>query len=114
MTQQGSFHLDARDVLSPADDDVLETIADLDVAIRMDDCGVTGMKPATLECLFRGLRVVVVPLHHDVAANHDLTAHRSIGGNLRSRLVDDANLARSHQLDSLPCFDACALGQRKL
>ena len=37
MAQQHAFDLDGRDVLAAADDDVLQPIADLDVAIGVDD-----------------------------------------------------------------------------
>ena len=50
MAQQRRLDLDRRDVLAAADDHVLEPVADLDVAVGMDDRGVAGVEPAVAAC----------------------------------------------------------------
>src|SRR2546426_1075019 len=45
MPQEDAFDLQARDVLSPADDHVLDAITDLDVTVWMQHCRVTGVEP---------------------------------------------------------------------
>src|SRR6202035_5538061 len=46
VAQQRALDFDRGDVLAAADDDVLEAVSDLDVAIGMHDRAITGMKPA--------------------------------------------------------------------
>src|SRR2546430_17068812 len=45
VAQQDTFDLEARDVLSPADDYVLDPIADLDLAVPVQDSGDAGVEP---------------------------------------------------------------------
>ncbi len=46
VAQQHALDLDRRDVLAAADDHVLDPIANLDVAVRVDDRGVAAVEPA--------------------------------------------------------------------
>src|SRR6478672_12405141 len=46
MPQQHALDFHRRNVFAAADDHIFQTIANLDVAIGMNDGGVTGMKPA--------------------------------------------------------------------
>ena len=78
MPQQHALDFDRRDVLAAADDHVLEPIADLDVAVGMDDGGVAAVEPAAAHRRGRRLRVVVVALHDDVAADDDLAERRAV------------------------------------
>src|SRR5690606_1643000 len=72
VTQQYALELDRRDILPAADNHVLVAVADLHVAVRMHHSGVPRMEPAAAEGLRGCFRIVVVPLHHDVSAHHDL------------------------------------------
>ena len=113
MPQQHAFDLDRRDVLAAADDDVLEPVADLDVAVRMDDRGVAGVEPAAAHRHRGRLGIVVVALHHDVAAHDDLADRRAVVRHLAPLVVDHAQLAGRDQLDALPRLDHGALGRRQ-
>src|SRR6478672_12695376 len=46
MTQQHALDFHRRNVFAAADDYIFQTIANLDVAVGMNDGGVTGVKPA--------------------------------------------------------------------
>ena len=60
MRGDGLLHLDRRDVLAAGDDDVLAAVAQLDVAVRMQDGEVAGVEPAASERGRGRLGVVVV------------------------------------------------------
>ena len=108
VAQQHAFHFDGRDVLAPADDDVFDPVADLDVPVRMNDGAIARVKPAALERFGRGLGIVVVALHHHVAANHDLAHGLTIPRHLAAAVVDDRELARGDQLHALTRLQDCA------
>src|SRR6185436_169470 len=72
MLVERVLHLDRGDVLAAGDDDVLGAVADLDVAVRMHHREVAGVEPAAGECLVACGFVLEVPLHHYIAAEHDL------------------------------------------
>ena len=93
MTHQRPFDLDRRDVLTAADDHVLEPIANLDVAVRMHDRRVAAVEPAAAHRLLGRLRVVVVPLHHDVAAHADLAERLAIMRHFVAGLVKHTQVA---------------------
>jgi hypothetical protein len=46
MSQQHAFNFNRRNVFTPTDDDVFQTIANFDVTIGMDGRGVAGMEPS--------------------------------------------------------------------
>ena len=99
------FDLDRRDVLAAALDDVLDPVADLDVAVRVNDGRVAGMKPAAANGLGRRLGVVEIALHHDVAARDDLADRLAVGRNLAAVVADHAHFARGDELDALSSLD---------
>ena len=76
--EQHALDLDRRDVLSPADDDVLEAVADLQVAVRVHHRGIAGVKLPARERLRRRFRIAVVALHDDVALDDDLAKRAAI------------------------------------
>src|SRR5207247_10175976 len=55
VTRHRLLDLDRRDVLAAGDDDVLLTIAQLDVAVRMPHRDVAGVKPSAPKCLGSGV-----------------------------------------------------------
>src|SRR3954452_16854523 len=67
MTQQHALDFHRRNVFAPADNYIFQTIANLNVAVGMNDGGVTGMKPAASHRLRGRFRIVVVTGHHHVA-----------------------------------------------
>ncbi len=81
-----------RDVLAAADDQVLDAPRDADVAVGVDAGLVAAVQPAVrIDRLRRRLGVVVVALHHVVAAAAQLAA--LAGGALRAgRGIDDLHL----------------------
>ncbi len=67
-----ALQFDGGDVFAAGDDDVLEPVADLDVAVRMADRQVAGMEPAAGEGFLGGAGILQVALHHGIAAHEDL------------------------------------------
>ena len=109
MAQQHSFDFDRRNIFAAADDHVLEAVANLDIAVRMHDRGIAAVKPSAAHRVGRCLRVVVIALHHDVAADADLTQRASVMRNLLAGFVEHAQVAGCHQLHALPRFDDAPL-----
>src|ERR1700726_2273366 len=64
--------LDRRNVFAARDDNVLRTIFQLDVAVRMDDGQVARVKPTACEGFIGGEFVLEIALHHHIAAEHHL------------------------------------------
>src|ERR1700737_2200513 len=113
MTQQASFDLHGGNVLPAADDDVLEPVAYLGVAVRVDDRGIAGVEPSVPDRLVRGLRITVVALEHHVAADHDLADRAPVVWDLLASFrVHDAQVAGRDQLHSLPRLDRGTLTGR--
>src|SRR5215216_496462 len=75
VARHGLLHLDGRDVLPTGDDDVLVSVPDLHVPVRMPHCDIAGVVPTTLERLLGRLLVLEVTLGDHVPVHHDL-AHR--------------------------------------
>ena len=44
VAQEATFHLDRRDVLAAADNDILKTVADFNKTVRVNDCSVSAVK----------------------------------------------------------------------
>ena len=70
-----ALDLDGGNVFAAGNDDVLGAILDLDVTVGMAYGQIARMKPATIEGLGRGIRVLQISAHHVIAAKEDL-AHR--------------------------------------
>ena len=85
MAIENIFHFNARDILTARDDHVLASVFNLDVAIGIDDRKVTRMEPATRKSFTSRGIILEIPLHGNVAAEHDLahgltiTRHRLHG-----------------------------------
>ena len=70
------------------------------------------MEPTTGKCFgCRGL-VAVVPEHHVVAAEHDLTHGLAVGGDVIHLGIDNASIFGLHHADSLTREKCGALGLR--
>src|SRR2546425_588829 len=93
MAKKYTLDLQARDVLSSADDHVFDPVTDLDVAIRVEHGGVAGVEPPVAHHLLGRVGVVVVTLHDHVAAGHYLAQRLAVGGYVLPGLIDDAQLA---------------------
>ncbi len=106
------FHLDAGNVLSTRNDDVLAAVLDLDIAIKIDHGEVTPVKPATMKRLGSVLGAAQRPLHHDVAAEHDLAQRLSIVRHLLLglRVVHRGSILQGIA-HALACVQACPLRQ---
>ena len=77
---QHALHLDRTHILAARDDDVLRAVGDLDIAVRVLEGDVAGAEPAALEGLGRGGGVLVIALHHHVAAHGNLAQMRAVAG----------------------------------
>ncbi len=75
-----AFQFDGGNVLAPGNDDVLEPVADLHVAVRVGHPQVAGVEPAALEGFGGGRGVLQVALHHGVAAHEDLADGLAVPG----------------------------------
>src|SRR5437660_3492332 len=64
----GRFDFDRRNVLAARNDDVLLSIDDEDVAVRIDRPDVAGVKPAVHDDVRRLFRLVPIAFHNRVAA----------------------------------------------
>jgi hypothetical protein len=80
----------------------------------MDHRRVTGVEPAVARGALGCLRVVVVTVHDDVAADDDLTHGLPVGGHLGAIAVHHPQLARGDQLDALPGLDDGAFRRGQL
>jgi hypothetical protein len=67
------------------------------------------VKPAAAHRFRRGLRIVVIPLHDDVAADADLADVSAIVRHLVAGVVEDARIPGRDELDPLPRLDDAAL-----
>ena len=112
---EGVFHFDGGDVLATGDDDVLQTVLDLHVAVGVADSKVAGVEPAAGKGLGSRLRIFQVALHHGVAAHEDLANGLAV---LRHRLEgvrvgyhDAFECGVAHALVGL---EFCPLFQRQL
>ena len=113
MAEQHAFDLDRGDVLAAADDDVLDPIADLDVPVGVHDRSVAGVEVAAAQRSGARVGVVVVALHHDVAAHDDLADGRAVVRDLAVGVVDDQQLAGRDELYALARLDHGAVGGRQ-
>src|SRR5690606_34885378 len=68
---QDVFDLDGRNVLATGNDDVFAAVFDFHIAVGVHDGQVAAVEPATGQGFLRGLGVLQVTLHGDVAAEHD-------------------------------------------
>src|SRR5258706_9787720 len=104
MTQQPSFNFYRRDFFAATNDHVLQTIANFDVTVVMNDGRIAGMKPAIAHRLGRGFRIVVIAVHYYIAAHHDLAHGDAVASDWRAGFVDNGGPARNNQPDTLTCF----------
>src|SRR5262245_52424822 len=94
VAQQDALDLQRGDVLAAADDHVLDPVTDLRVAVRVQHSGIAGVEPAVAHRPLGRLGVVVVAVHHHVAAHHDLAERLAVRGHLHALLIHHPQLAR--------------------
>eukprot|EP01018_Ginkgo_biloba_P035117 Gb_17225 [translate_table: standard] len=107
MGVEHGFHLHTVDVLPTEDDDVFESILDLNVVIGVNDVDIVGVEPAVSKSLIATVGVIEISLH-DAAASHHHFAHGvTIVGNAghASRLFH-VHLLQAHHANALPPFHA--------
>ena len=64
------------DIFAAADDHILKSACDSEIALGSAACKVAGVKPAVLvDCACRSLRHFVIALHDVVAAGNELTGY---------------------------------------
>ena len=110
----GVLHLDGRDVLAAADDDVLLAVAKLGVAVRVHDRQVAAVEPAAAEGFGGNLGLLVVAEHDVVAAHHHLAQGLGVGGHVAHVVVHHAHLAGGDVRHALPRLFARPLVNRQL
>ena len=74
------------------------------------DRGVAAVEIAAAKRERRRVGIVVVALHHGVAADDDLADRRAVARHVAAVFVDHAQLAGGEQLDALARFDHGAVG----
>ena len=89
LAQQHALHFPRRDILAPADDHVLDPIADFGVAIWVDHRRVATVEPAVTDRIGGGLGIVEIAGHHHVAANYDLALRLRVARHVVAFLIDD-------------------------
>ncbi|MNG93656.1 hypothetical protein D3C79_526310 [compost metagenome] len=114
MLVQGVLDLDGGDVLATGNDDVLEPVLDLDIAVGMPHGQVAGVEPAATEGFGGGFRVFQVTLHHRVAAHEDFAQGIAVAGYwLKGLRVGDHQAVEGRVAHALARLDPCALFQRQ-
>ena len=89
-----------RDLLSAGrHQQILLAIGDRQVAVGVDRADVAGVKPAVLEDLGRGLRLVVVAAHDVRAAREDLAVGRDLQLDVGQPAADGADARRLGRID---------------
>src|SRR5579875_870070 len=107
VTQENALNLDRGDVLSATDDHVLEAVANFDIAIGMDNRRIAAMKPPSLKGTCGSFLIVVIALHHDIAACYNFADSLSVVRNLIALCIDDQQFTGSDQFHSLVGFEGC-------
>ena len=108
------FHLKARNILAAGDDDVLGAILDLDRTVWMPNGEVAREAPVSDERLCRCSLVFEIPLHHRIAAYHDLADRCAIAWNRNHGLgISDRNRLDHRIGNTLPRHPGKALVVRQ-
>ncbi|BAS82160.1 Os03g0133650, partial [Oryza sativa Japonica Group] len=114
VAEQHRLHLDRADVLAARYDDVLGAILELDIPVRVAHAEVARAQPPAAHGLLRGRRVLVVPAHDRVAAEHDLADGAPVGRHARhGHRVLDVDVLQHLVLHPLERLDPRALGERQ-
>ncbi len=93
MAIEHVFHLQAGDVLPARDDDVLGSVLDLHITVRVPHRQIAAAKPPLRHRLGAGDRVLEIALHHHIAAQHDFAHGLAIlRDSLAADRVDDPHL----------------------
>ncbi len=71
----------------------------------MHNGGVASVKPAVANGLRGSGGVIVVPLHHGIAANDDLAHGSTVFGDFAAVVIDDADFGIREVFHSLTGFD---------
>src|SRR5262245_27255286 len=71
----------------------------------MHNRSVTGVHPATAEGMRGGVRIVVVPLHHNISAHDNFAERLTVVRNLISVVIYNSQIAGCDQFHALARFD---------
>src|SRR6185312_13131923 len=88
-----ALHFDGRNIFAAADDDVLLAVDDVDVSLLIPDSHVAGVQPAARHHSGGGFRLLIITVHHQVAANHNFADRLHVARNIVHLAVHHANLA---------------------
>ncbi|MHC2533441.1 hypothetical protein ACVJMY_003010 [Bradyrhizobium diazoefficiens] len=90
MAEQDLFHLERRDLLPAAIDDVLDAADDEEIAVGIEIAEIAGPEPAVAEGGLRRRLVIIIATAHVRAAQHDLAV--CAARKRAARLVHDRDL----------------------
>ena len=110
---QDPLHLDAGDVLTAREDDVLLPIPQLDVAVRVNHRQVSRVEPPTPEGFSGCPGIPVVPAQDVIAPHHHLSRGLAVGRDVLHVLVHHPELGCMHVADALASQPPCSLFRGK-
>src|SRR6185369_6150959 len=105
MTKHNAFDFNRGDVLAATNNDVFQTIPNLSIAIWMNHSCIPTVKPPVAHGFFSCLRIVEVPLHHDIPAHNYFTKCFAVMRHLVPILAHYPEFTRRQEFDSLARFD---------
>ena len=115
VTVQHVFDFNRRNVFTARDDDVFAAVFDLNVAIRVLHRQVAAVEPAAGKGFFGRLGVFQIPLHGDIAFEHDLPHGLSVVRHGQHRLrVEHADLALQVITHALAGIEPGSIADRQL
>src|SRR5579872_2943309 len=110
MLVENVFDFHRRNIFPAGNDDVLGAILDDDIAVLVEHPEVSGVKPSAGKGLTRGLFVLEIALHHDVAAEHDLADGLAVARHLtHGGWIEDGHRFLERVGDTLPTLELRAL-----
>ena len=108
MPQQKALDFDRGNVLTSADDDILEAITDFEIPVRMHHRAVARIKPAVANGFRRPGGIAIIAGHDGVAAHDDLAERFAVPWHFAPLRVENSQVAGGEQLDALPSLDGGA------
>ncbi len=91
MREDGLLHLNRRDIFAAADDDVLFPVDDVHVIFVVPDRHVAGVQPAIDDRAAGRFRLLVIAVHHVIAANNNLADTLHIARHISPLRIHHAN-----------------------
>jgi hypothetical protein len=109
MPEQDTFYLNTGDILSAADDHILEPVANFDVAVGVNDGRIAGIHPASPDHVRGRFRIQIIALHHRVSTYNDLPGRLAVAAYFTTVRADNAQLSGCDKLNPLPRLQSSTL-----